>query len=352
MTVQYTQFEGTEWAMDVYEGRRTALFLPYGYKPTPSAIPAFLASADFAFDVCADLSGAWPQKSSRIYNNKTIIAVVARTCGPGCGVMGSAGIQIEQNHFHNGIVQPLDAGLGADQVIYYEMGRNFWHWNGHGQLAAFEDGKGHFVITGYAVLVRAIAMRNHGVPLAPFKQVTPKQVTVTIPWIDWYANLEALYPRYVAAGTPWMDAFFDDKVISAPASPTEVIKAGSTDLFASFMLTLERECSPGFIGRFWRILTLQGGAFSINSAADQVLVVASAAAGKSLTGFFKDGRWPITPLGEHRVAQMFSGNLSPGGPFVARADSGPEDPVLDWGEAIDEDAPLVAGTPFREDSAD
>lgn len=130
----------------------------------------------------------------KVHNNKATIAVLGPDevgCGAACGYLGATGIEINQgffNRLYNG-VEKFDQ---YDQVLFYELGRNFWDYGnykfklsinglGNSETSPFWD----VSITGFAVYMRYATAEVDSIPMQPV-------YSGNIPWPKFVADTKSL----------------------------------------------------------------------------------------------------------------------------------------------------------------
>jgi hypothetical protein len=118
---------------------------------TMSSLVSFL---DAGWALYRDFTGRSPGIGQRI-NGKPVIAAVppgAPSCGIGCGIVGSEGIETSgfySNHYDRLLADPADVA----HLYFYEMGRNYYTFgNKHENFA-----------TGFAVFMRYVCVDKLGV---------------------------------------------------------------------------------------------------------------------------------------------------------------------------------------------
>ena len=155
--VPYTSFENEHLTLYAWPGSKTAVLTA---SPTlqPETMQKLLSATDRAYQFFADQTGRLPAPGPN-YKGVATIAEVAKTCGPGCANLGSTGIEITPQS-----MLFLYFGIRNvnryDQVVFYELGRNFWFLNS--QLNYKESINEPCINTGFAVL-----MRDQGPPRPP-----------------------------------------------------------------------------------------------------------------------------------------------------------------------------------------
>ncbi|WP_068109639.1 calcium-binding protein [Tropicimonas marinistellae] len=208
-TIDYESFYDGTYRMDVWLGDHVALLVPEGTVVDATVMDMLVGTFDTGYETYMSFTGRTPEAwDPYTFEGRGTIAVVAETCGAGCGYLGRHGIEILDDMFGagfdtlwpwiNGVYDAIaDSGAIMD-IVFYELGRNFWFYG---------DALGGYNFpTGYAVANRYIAGEATGYP-----------------W-DATANEPAFYETVLPAE---MMAYFSDDSIT----PEAVGKAGIYQLF-------------------------------------------------------------------------------------------------------------------------
>ena len=217
-------------------------------------------------------TGREPAKN-RTYEGRSTVAVVAKTCGAGCGYLGATGIELTPDTFktlYNGVKDRHE----WDQVICYEFGRNFWFY---GAAIEYKD-KGDVkrsVTTGYAVFMRFMAMEAAEMKGGPFRDRTFDQFKSEVEkLVDTYEK----DPKLIWSNT-----------LRTDAAPKNALDLNGTDLFASFLFRLRKTVNDKeFVGRLCKELGKRPAAKTTQESLDNFVIAASAAARKDLSSLFVD----------------------------------------------------------------
>ena len=269
---QYTTFDGAHtFSLTPWQGRHVAVMVP-DTRSTPVMIK-IVQALDSAWSYYRSTTGRAPSPY-RTINGRIPIAVVpdGETCGAGCSWLGATGTEIERTYF-DVLYDAVRQHGQYDQVLFYEMGRNFWFYGN--QLTASDNSNyGDAVTTGFAVLMRFRSMAAAGVPGAPFNGT---------PFPTFQANVANLIKVYEADPSKTFAA-----TLGSDASPGDY---GGTDFFASIMMRLAaRHGGQGFLSRFWHGALAEPVAGSTTSAVTNLVAAASKAACVDLSSVFYD-RW-------------------------------------------------------------
>jgi hypothetical protein len=241
---------------------------------------------DSAYNFYYAATGQFPSLNTgaSYLDNHVTIADVATTCGAGCGYIGTTGIEMLNSYadamYSYALVNTYD------QELFYECGRNFWYY---GNQLAYKTND--IVTTGYAVLMRFMAMDAVGVNAAPF---------ANIPFATFRADEEQLVDLYTAnTSYTWANTLGLGKGVTNP------VNLGGTDLFASFCMRLRRDYGGAtFINNLWKQAALQPTANTTQDAVDNFIISCCAAANKNLTTLFTvTWRWPMSDAAKTKAAQ-------------------------------------------------
>lgn len=303
--VAYRSFEGAERRLFPWPGERVTI-LTRAKDQDLAAMQALLTVCDDVYAFYADATGRSPQPRAP-GETKLAIAEEAKTCGAGCGYLGTAGIEI-MPEFLTVQLQTLAKGAAVDQVLPYEFGRNFWFYSD--QLEYHEPQSTGTVTTGYAVLMRFWAIEALGREVGPFNGH---------PGAEFLAAVEALVDTYTA--TPkatWQTTLAVGSGIDNPMG------LGATDLFASFLMRVRRDhadrraaAAPAarreavraaarseFVRQLWREVAQRPKAATSEAAVDNLVIACSLAADEDLVARFRDEwRFPVSAAAAATVAR-------------------------------------------------
>jgi hypothetical protein len=310
----YHSILGDVLTMNIWQGTHVSLLTPTAMTGLdPTVIARILATADNAYEYYASALGAVPNPYPPNYyiNGRDSIAVVDHTGGAGYSYLGATGIELMTPYFnilYNGVANNNQ----YDQVLFYELGRNFWLIGD--QLNGTSIGQESFT-TGFAVLMRFLSLDSTGEAGGPYNSWS---------YAEFEQNVKNLVDEYVA--DPALD--FANTLATGQGVPDSQL--GSTDLFASFLLRLGLDYGgDSFFQSLWKQAAALPSAPTDQSAIDNLFLAACAAAGRNLTGQFVDTwRWPISQAAQAQAA-AFPGSSPPLTPAIA------------WSPA-----PITYGTPL------
>jgi hypothetical protein len=219
-----------------WEGKKVVV-LTVSNSLDPIIMGKILTALDMSYATYNDLTKFTPG-NAKSYNGKLLIAEIPqslKSCGAGCGYLGATGIQIYDTYF-----QKLYAGVKNknqfDQVLFYELGRNFWDYSSWTSKLAFKENDS--VVTGFAVLMRFVTMAANDIPLSDFNSYTGEEFSETV------KNLAKVY-----LSTP---NFAFSNTFAIGKSPGAL---GASDLWASIMMDFaKRYGEKDFYTEFFKSL--------------------------------------------------------------------------------------------------
>ena len=272
----YTSFDGNTYTLYPYKGTHVALLVPSAYYDE-AILERIVNAIDLAYAYYAQATGREP---SLFYNFEGLatIAAVPATCGAGCAYLGFTGIELLTEYFDI-LFQDVLQHNQFDQVVFYELGRNFWFYGDQIEYAG-DDNTGS-ITTGFAVFMRYMSMEaagvvgsSHGVDFEFGK-----------------AEVKGLLNRYLAdSSLSWSNTL---RIGQAPANP---LNLQATDFFASFLFELRARYGDQFLLRVWQEVGERPMRQTTQGALDNFIAAASIAAGEDLTYLFAiDWRWPVSP---------------------------------------------------------
>ncbi len=286
----YTAFDGTILQRYAWRGQHIA-FLTERADLEPQVMQRLLTVFDSVYKYYAASVGGTPIPYNTV-NGLLPIAEVPSTCGAGCGYLGFTGIEL-LSPFWYVLYDGVQRRNEFDQVLFYEFGRNFWLFDLDTPLAYKAPEDAGSVITGYAVFMRFAAMEAVGVKGSPFN---------SIPFPTWRSEVVRLSDRYERdRSLNLANTLFVGQGVANP------IGAGATDLFASFILNLQRSYGPTtFVPRLWQAARSRPAALTTQDAVDNFVVSASIAANRNLRNYFlQQIRWTISPAAELELSRLF-----------------------------------------------
>lgn len=283
---EYTSFQGEKLKLHAWVGAKV-VFLTDKRDLDPAVMAKLCGTFSAVYQYYQSATGRDPEPAKQ-YEGRSTVAEVTNTCGAGCGYLGFSGIELTSGCFRE-LYDGVAKSNVYDQALPYEFGRNFWFYSP--QLAYHQDADAGSVVTGYAVFMRFLALDSAGVKLGPFRDRTGE---------EFRRELERLVDLYVAdPDLRW------ENTLKIGAGPKNPMGLNGTDLFASFCFRLCRDHGgPGFAAKLWQEAGKRPAAKSTQDAVDNLMLAASAAAGKDLGPLFAGTwRWPISDAARREAAK-------------------------------------------------
>ncbi|MEO5803385.1 MAG: hypothetical protein ABIR24_07625 [Verrucomicrobiota bacterium] len=268
--VQYQSFQSQTYTLKPWFGTNIAILTPTNSVLNATVMAQIVTALDKAYDLYRQATGRQPTSydPTTLYG-RDAISVVSATCGAGCGYLGFNGIEILESYF-NTLYNGVAANNQYDQVLFYELGRNFWFYSDQLQYHSPDSDP---VVTGYAVYMRFVAMDAAGVAGGPFNgySFTTFRTTVT--------NLMDSY--ITNSSLNWSNTF---RTGTAPPNP---LGLGGTDLIASLLMRIGRDFGDvSFATNFWRQAALRPAAATTQATVDNFILTACATVNQNLSGIF------------------------------------------------------------------
>ncbi|MFC5358560.1 calcium-binding protein [Azospirillum himalayense] len=228
---------------------------------------SIVSKLDESYDFYTRITGREPNPYFT-YNGKATIAEVQDTCGAGCGFLGFTGIEIMPEYFNILYTGVRDAGL-YDQVLFYELGRNFWFYDQPLQgLPPFT--------TGFAIENRFLSMDAAGVDGTTFNGLEWNQLVTYI-----QQDMAQLY--FSNGDLNWRNTLATD---TGPQNPYNFSGA---DLAGSLLHRLYEDFGEDNYARFWQSLITKDAATTPEQARANFLAAAKDATGVDYSWLFKEG---------------------------------------------------------------
>jgi hypothetical protein len=237
-----------------------------------------LTALDSAWEFYSDVTGREPTPHFEL-DGRATIAVVQNTCGAGCGFLGLTGIEIMPEYFQI-LYDSVQTADQYDQVLFYEMGRNFWFYGAQlGELGSPGPGLEGPFTTGFAILNRYFSMQAAGVEGAPFRGQ---------PFEEFNENQFQDLPRIYFAdpNLDWRNT------LDANVFPGEPFQLGAADLAAALTYRIFEDFGGEIYKDFWRALGTLPRAFTSEDALQNFLTAARETAGIDYSFLFKEG-WSV-----------------------------------------------------------
>jgi serralysin len=279
-TVGYKPFGGAPpLQLRPYVGRNVALLLNPARATERTVTDRVVAAIDRAWDWYRTFFGSAPV-NNRIHAGKSTIAELEGSCGAGCGLIGSTGIEIATPTMTRLLVEANQDRY--NQAVFYELGRNFFFCTAAlGAMAPFANG-GVFV-TGFAHIHRFYSMDAAGLTGAPWDD------NLDFDGFRYFILVELL-DLYLADKTlTWENTLSVDKV---PKNPHNWISAAH--LAAAFFHRIRRDHGYAGYRRFWQLMATAPKASTSRESAARFVQVARAATGEDYRGLLRDMSLPLT----------------------------------------------------------
>lgn len=124
---KYTSFNGDKYNMLLYEGKSVNLLITDTLLHDNETLTVMTNMLDSVWNFYYGMAKKYPNPGS-LFNGKGYVAFVNNTCGAGCGLVGSMGVEVgdaEWVNIYNNIKYIKNGAIL--KVAYYEMGRNFFN---------------------------------------------------------------------------------------------------------------------------------------------------------------------------------------------------------------------------------
>jgi hypothetical protein len=279
-TVDYVDYGGTPHALTPWEGKHL-VFLTQRTDLDPSVMQRVLAVYDAGYELYMAATGREPAPNPlRQVHHKNTVAEVDKTCGAGCGQVGSSGIELSHDAFK---YLYAAAGRGhVDHLVLYELGRNFWFFQSKLEFNAYVSkkpggrGSGDAMLHGYPILMSTVFLQELKATAeingASFDALREEQVA-------WFAKYAA-DPRQ----TFWtLFSDYDASLVTLPSGN----RIGTMNFFSMMVFHLaQQHGGTGFVLRFWQAMGRMPDIASAQDALDNFYVAASEAAGQDLRADF------------------------------------------------------------------
>ena len=246
----YTSFyDGAQYTLNVWTGKHIALQIPTNAVVNQTVMDNLLRAFDKGWEYYASITGRQPA-AYKTFNSLDTVSVITKTGGAGFGVLGATGIEILPDFFGSnlqgdfpsaeGFYDAMSARNELTQIVFYELGRNFWFYGP--QLGGSDNPNGDQTdwgfATGYAVVNRYYAMQTTGFTVnagdAAYHNQTLPQIAMT-----YFSTAGATGQNTLGAKT-------------GIVNPTGY--SGSADLAAGLYRMLREHVGPSDYAMFWRTL--------------------------------------------------------------------------------------------------
>lgn len=264
--VSYVTFQNQKLTVYPWPGKYVAL-LTLSNKYNRSTMRKIVATFDKAYLYYKRMTGRSPRQRHH-YRGRLSIVEVHKTCGAGCGYLGDTGIELPTYSMKK-LYQGVHKHNHYDQVVFYELGRNFWFYGPQASTGS--------VTTGFAVFMRFRSMQAAKVKGGPFGSMSFRKFRSTV---------KGLLQAYQRGKYTW------NNTVGAGKSPGW---GGGTDMFASFLMDLsQRYGGDRFIAKFWQALGKLPRKLSDKDAVNNLATAAVVAGGWPAFQQLQKWRWPVS----------------------------------------------------------
>ncbi|SDL39670.1 calcium-binding protein [Paracoccus chinensis] len=267
--VNYVSFQGDTLDLTPWVGEHVALLTPPDMSLDPAVVSDMLTALDRAWEFYRSITGREPVPwEPTTHEGRSTIAVVDSTCGAGCGYLGFTGIEILRPFFENAYAQLRGEGR-HDQILFYELGRNFWFYGDElGAMDAF--------VTGFAVVNRYLSMNAAGLEGAG---------------ADFESGRHAILHDMAQLYLSDPDKTALEALSTAP--PDNPLGLGASDVAAALFYRIHEDFGPDAYSRFWTEIGDRPAALSPQDAIDNFLAAARSATDVDYGALFKEG-WALS----------------------------------------------------------
>ncbi|MCY2926371.1 MAG: family 20 glycosylhydrolase, partial [Planctomycetota bacterium] len=275
--------------MNVWQGQYISFLTPTTTTGLSNAtMAALVGKVDLAYDYyhIATGSNPTPYPPSYYINGRDTIAAVDHTGGAGFSWIGYTGVELQTDYF-NTLYSGVATSNQYDQVVFYELGRNFWLYGNQLDGGNVSNPGGPTIgqysfTTGFAVFMRFKSMEYAGVTGSPYGSWSFSQFE---------DNVKGLVDQYTANAT----LNFNNTLAVGQGVPGSGL--GGTDLFASFLFRLGRDYGgDSFFLNFWKNVGQRPTVSTDQGAIDNFFLASCYTTGQDLSNLFvNQWRWTISP---------------------------------------------------------
>ena len=292
---QYTSINGTIYDMTAWQGSHIAILVPVQAVLDPQVMANLILAFDKGWEYYAKITGREPTPHFT-YGGLGTIAVVQDTCGAGCGFLGFTGVEIIYDFFGAGLHGPFPWVVGTyndmatnqrvQQIVFYELGRNFWFYG-----APLGDWG---FTTGFAVVNRYYAMLNTGFTLADEEGRFYHEQQLPVVAATYFADSSLTASNTLGANV-------------GVTNPTGW--NGQADLSASLLRIFREHVGETDYARFWQTLPSAPTATTAASSFGNFATVANQVTSFDFSFLFKTGwSFQVGTSGDDTITSSGSGN--------------------------------------------
>ena len=273
----YQTFDDEMIQLYPWEGKSVAI-LTKSNDLDPMIMGKILTALDMSYETYKEITNFTPA-SGKTYNGKLLIAEIPqslKSCGAGCGYLGVMGIQIYDSYFLK-LYNDVKNRNQFDQVLFYELGRNFWNYNQMTPKLAFKENDP--VVTGFAILMRFEVMERNNIPMSDFWGAK------TLSASEFRKGIKNLF-----------DLYEKDNNLNFSNTFTANIRLGlfgTSDLWASIMMHLKEMYGREFLKKFFTYIPSLPNTSTTGESVKNWEIAASMASGVDLESQFKS--WKLVP---------------------------------------------------------
>jgi hypothetical protein len=284
---KYKSFNKTQYTLFPWPGRNVAV-LTKSKQLSHAVMARLIAGIDKVYDYYNNMTGVKPTDYlTYTYKGRLSIAEVLTTCGTGCGYTGITGVELLSDTF-NRLYDQIRRNNALDQVVFYELGRNFWFYEAQlGKVGADhpKPGEGRPFGTGFAILNRFLSMEAAGRRGAPFMSSHQTE----LPFEEFKRSiLKDLLETYLADNRlSWQNTL---ALNMAPSNPN---CWGAADLAAAMLNVINVDAGPNGLRTFWRTLGTLPAASTDVEAMENFLRAGKAATGHDYRDLSRDNSLPM-----------------------------------------------------------
>lgn len=297
--IPYTTFDRVELRLRPYASQHLVWLLPDGDWQR-SRLDPILAVVDRAYAFYEQAVAGQPTPyPATTRDRRGTLAVVPKTCGGGCGYIGSTGIELKIDYFK--VLYETYQKTGEIETLpIYELGRNFWLKSYAQKLDYQEPDSNKTVRTGFAAFMRLEAL--------DVLNITPGSVYGT-PFEIYRQDLRSLLWRYQADRTlTWQNTLRSGQAPANRLCAEQRICIGAPELWAAMLLEIRDRYSPNdpdFARRLWAAVRDRPDARSTQEAVDNWIIALCQTTQRDLAWLFDDvWRWPVSDRVK-RVSRQF-----------------------------------------------
>lgn len=280
------------------EGEHIALLVTHPEDYDEQKLREIVAIHDQIYTDFLRLTGRAPAQGNRSYYTDHgralgIIAVLDPPgCGYACGNLGAHGIEIGTANFMQDIYLPYVHQQRIDSVLFYELGRNFWHYTNHLEGTTSTGGELGFV-TGFAIYMQHLTRQRAGLTPVISQQIVYQNIRqmFTVYLNDPSLNWDNSFAAGVSPAIPFVDQYGNQQIWNNE-------NKNAADFIASMLFHLSDELGQAFTENFFRQVVKYNYANErdINNSIATLFKAASDAVNRNLYHDFV--RWKLpTPAG-------------------------------------------------------